>query len=244
MDILFIVNTHSSYHDVFDLFYKQFRRHCSRSRLAVFTDKVMTLEARDYVIRYDPCLDFRSQYLSCLETIEDPFCITLNDDYFLTGAPNWVILERLYYDLRANSAYSFIRLLRGHNFSDATMGGSSDLFHCDPLVDFVFSQVATLWRTRRLEFVYSAVLPSGIARKGKELQAEVLADHFCRLHGIKGGSYFAGEPKRGHSHYDSSVLPHVASAVVDGKWNLKEYQNELIPLFRESGLDMHLRGAL
>ena len=38
---------------------------------------------------------------------------------------------------------------------------------------------------------------------------------------------YKGENKRGAHHYDSSVYPYIATAIVKGKWNVTEYKNEL-----------------
>lgn len=42
-----------------------------------------------------------------------------------------------------------------------------------------------------------------------------------------------GERKRGIYHYDSFVYPYVATAIVKGKWNYSEYQDELYKIFNE-----------
>lgn len=39
--------------------------------------------------------------------------------------------------------------------------------------------------------------------------------------------------KRGMSHYDSSIWPYIATAIVKGRWNFSEYPNELKYLFDE-----------
>ena len=44
---------------------------------------------------------------------------------------------------------------------------------------------------------------------------------------------YNGESKRGTSHYDSSIYPYVATAVVKGKWNMYEYKEELTRIFNE-----------
>ena len=50
------------------------------------------------------------------------------------------------------------------------------------------------------------------------------------------------EKKRGLYHYDSFVYPYVATAINKGKWNLKEYTEELNPIFDEYNINPFERG--
>ena len=49
--------------------------------------------------------------------------------------------------------------------------------------------------------------------------------------------------KRGLFHYDSNIVPHVASALVKGRWNLSEYP-ELVDILSENKIDYNLRGSV
>jgi hypothetical protein len=60
---------------------------------------------------------------------------------------------------------------------------------------------------------------------------------------LKGLYYYADEPKRGQSHYDSSIFPYIASALVGGKWNLREYEQELVELIDKYKIDIEIRGV-
>jgi hypothetical protein len=40
------------------------------------------------------------------------------------------------------------------------------------------------------------------------------------------------------------VFPHIATAFVKGKWNLKEYSHELSPLLKQFGIDINKRGEV
>lgn len=50
------------------------------------------------------------------------------------------------------------------------------------------------------------------------------------------------ETKRGIFHYDSIVLPYIATAIVKGKWNIQEYNEELSVLLTEYNIDKNVRG--
>ena len=53
-----------------------------------------------------------------------------------------------------------------------------------------------------------------------------------------------GEKKRGMYHYDSIVFPYICTAIVKGKWNMNEYQNELDKLFGEYNINPFERGIV
>lgn len=58
-------------------------------------------------------------------------------------------------------------------------------------------------------------------------QFEPHVQQVCRDLKIKGLFHYNQEPKRGDHHYDSSVYPYIATAIVKGQWNLSGYPEEL-----------------
>ena len=242
-DVAVLINTNSNYHDALKVCSKQLSKYLPGLIRYVFTDERLSLAEQTIFLEYPKEIDFRSQFLFCVRKIEEPISLTMNDDYFMVDHPNMLLLER-YRKLLINSPrLSFIRLLRGFNFTRSKLT-SLPLYKLNPLMPFYFSQVATLWKTRHLQLVYEMTPRSGIARKNRELQAEVLSDQVCRRVGIWGLCHYDGEWKRGAHHYDSNVLPHISSAIVGGKWNFKEYSMELEGILHHHGIDRNDRGLL
>jgi len=54
--------------------------------------------------------------------------------------------------------------------------------------------------------------------------------------------YYNKEPKRGGMHWDSSIFPYIATAVVKGKWNFREYTSELDLILNQYKIDADVRG--
>jgi len=73
------------------------------------------------------------------------------------------------------------------------------------------------------------------------LENETYRD-FMIQNNLKGLYHYDGEPKRGLNHFDSSVYPYIATALVRGKWNMSEYGNELSIPINEHGIDVNIRG--
>ena len=66
-------------------------------------------------------------------------------------------------------------------------------------------------------------------------------ENACKKLGIYGVYYYAGEKPRG-GHFDSSIYPYIATAIVKGKWNYSEYEKELQPILTEYNIDPLARG--
>ena len=71
---------------------------------------------------------------------------------------------------------------------------------------------------------------------------ETKVQDVCRKNNIKGLFHYNNENKRGLSHYDSSVYPYIATAVVKGKWNFREYKKELLDILNKLNIDYSKRG--
>ncbi|WP_445780244.1 hypothetical protein [Shewanella sp.] len=168
--------------------------------------------------------NFRDQYLECLVQVPFDYILTFNDDYFLTGPPNYSEISRCI-DVLSGTNHSQIRFVRGPNFANEKENTS--LHGMSNRQPYFFSQTLTLWKRNALIRIFERVGPSGIARKGTEVQFEVLANKACEELGQTGLVYYETEKKVGAAHYECNIVPHVVSAVVDGYWNTKEYAKEL-----------------
>lgn len=232
-----VVNTHSTYHDVCLIFLASYLRYASEISLFIFSNEAIKLdEAKDiHLIKYFSD-NFRDQYLEALLKVPYDYVLTFNDDYFLTGKPEQSeILNCI--DILESSEYSHIRFVRGPNFSTNSI--YPNLYLLDSNKPFFYSQTLSLWKRTELIRLFEAVEPSGIGRKGRELQFEVLANSACKQLGLSGLIYYKNEKKVGSSHYECAVVPHIVSAIVDGYWNTKEYSTELSTLEKDFSLQLN-----
>lgn len=229
-----VVNTNSAYSDLWPMFFGQLSTF-TRDSVYVFTDKEEGLPDWVTPVLYNPDEQFRTQYLRCLERVNEKNILYLNDDYIIYDKVNTEKLNELSSLL---SDADFVRLTRGDNIGSQV---SENLFELDKNQPFFYSQTASLWRIESLLDVHRLTPDSHIAGKG--IQFEELANETVKKMAIKGLVYYNGEPKRGMAHYDSSIFPYIASAIVRGKWNLKEYFTELMPIFDRYRIDPNIRGV-
>jgi len=234
-----VVNTHASYHDVLAVFLKCYFHYVSGIKLFIFSnEKFEEFELRDAEFIKYSAGNFRDQYLDCLHQIPYEFVLTFNDDYFLTSARKYSEISYCA-DILSQSDYSHIRFVRGSNFSPNPK--FHHLYPLDNKEPYFFSQTLSIWKRSALLDVFNAVAPSGIARKKREPQFEVLANSACEKLGLSGLIYYENEKKVGTAHYECNIFPHIVSAIVDGSWNTKEYSKELGKIEKDLGLKLNPR---
>jgi hypothetical protein len=231
-----VVNTHSSYHDVLSVFIKTYQRHVTNVPLYIFTNVEIegATQGELKILKY-ASTNFRDQYLECLVQVPFDYILTFNDDYFLTGPPNYSEISRCV-DVLSRTNHSQIRFVRGPNF--APEQESTSLHGMSNGKPYFFSQTLSLWKRDALVKIFERVGPSGIARKGTEIQFELLANKVCEELGQTGLVYYETEKKVGVAHYECNIFPHIVSAVVNGYWNTKEYANELRQIESNYGITL------
>ena len=241
--VCLVVNTVSHCKDLWEMFFGQIDLHYPDNKIYVFTDDKVGLPENVTPICYDPKDNFRTQYLSCIRQVKEDFVIYLNEDYILYDDVNAGLMSEYVELMKADSCISFIKTNKSINSTQRRYKGRSDLMYLSPNRDYFFSQNTALWRRNDLEMVHEAGPDLHIGDLRTELQFEVEANKVCRNLKLHGLYMYHGEPKRGKYHYDSSVFPYVATAIIKGKWNLGEYSNELHPLLKKYKINSEVRGS-
>ena len=55
-------------------------------------------------------------------------------------------------------------------------------------------------------------------------------------------TYLPDDKKRGQFHWDSTIYPYFATAIVKGKWNFSDYEDMLKPILEDNNIDFVIRG--
>ena len=241
-DVSIVVNTTSKNEDVWKMFYGQFQKHFPQRILIYTFNDALSTEFIGETFLYDKNLKFRSQFLSCIRKVPEDYCIFISEDYILYDDADIELIEYLRDVLDQNKNLSFVRFSKGVNPKKTSYKNSEDLFELSNLNPYFYSQSAALWRTKDLEKIFENGPDLHIAGKGGDDHFENGAQQTCRDLGLKGLCYYNNEPKRGMYHHDCSILPHIATALVKGKWNLSEYYKELMPLLIEYQINSSDRG--
>ena len=241
-DLCLVVNTVSHCMDLWEMFFKQLEKHFPNNKTYVFSDVIEGLPENVTPIKYDINDNFRTQYLGCIKQVEEKFCIYFNEDYILYGDVNVDRIKEYVDFMEEDESISFIKINKNENSLGVKYKERDDLIYLNPNLQHFFSQAVAIWRTRTLEEIHELGPDLHIANLRTGLQFETEANAVCQKMGLQGLYSYNGEPKRGIYHYDNNIFPYIATAIIKGVWNLKEYNNELFPLFIKYGINPTIRG--
>lgn len=240
-EIALVIDTNSRYGDVWDACFGRLEKHFPKTiKKYVFTDFVDYKFQENYEqINYDDTDSYRNQFLSCIKQVVEPYFLYTSEDYILYDDVSSGKIDSFVKILKKNPVFSFIKLIRGPEFllGKFKPDEHSDLFIIDPKDGNFFAQQASVWKTADFTKVFESSPP-----QNGRMQQEPGGSEICRSLGFQGLQCYNGESLRGICHHDSSVYPHIATAVVKGKWNISEYRDELNKVFTEYDINPLNRG--
>jgi len=228
--------SHSSYSDVWDVFFQQAEKYLQNYKKVLFSDKVQEVPDSWELIQYKDSDSYSERMSSCLEKIETDLCFLHHEDMFLYDEPKYDILKE-YENIVRNEDVDFVRLLRSTDAPFENYKDSETLYLVPSYSQYFFSVQPSICKTDSLLKIYKNTKIDHIHEFEPRVQVT------CRNLDIKGLFHYDHENKRGMFHYDSNVYPYVATAIVKGKWNFSEYTYELKPLIEEKGIDINIRGV-
>lgn len=243
-----VINSHSTNTDCLEIFFSQLEKHLAIDafeKIYLFIDSVNEISVPAYVncILYDPEKCFTDQMIGCLSQVTEKYLLYSNEDYLFYGNSKPEVLSELIEIIEeGNLSYTrFVytdieKLPPFHNIEEGT------LLYISSFASNCYSQTLSLWKTEDLLEIHEKGPKASIGERGNlEGHFEILARDTVKDLNIQGLVVFGDDPKRGLYHYDSSIFPHIASALVKGKWNLSEYP-ELSQILHENNINAETRG--
>ena len=207
-----IVYSHSEYFDVLDIFLEQ-QKKFGIEKILIFSDKKFNNENEHFI--YDKNHTYTERLINCLDKVKEDVVLYQHEDMFLYKEPNISTLKK-YMDYLSNSKYSFIRLSRTGNCD--LKNCAENLYEINPSSPDFFAVQPTIWKRKDFISFLSDAGPKNIW--DLELTSSKIK------HNIKGLMHYANESPRG-GHFDSSIWPYIATAIIKGDWNFREYNKEL-----------------
>lgn len=232
-DIIQVVYTNSNCADVFIPFYYQNKKHC-KLPLYVISDYDVNVEVDDFH-KYSNDEPYYKVWVDALTKFDVEYFIYLQEDFFLYDDVKEDILET-YRKQLADSDYSFVRLLKSGKLGTKKI--FDNLYEIESSNENIFSMQATIWKTSD----YIKLMNTAASKGWLETDADY-PNTMIQLN-MKGMYHYDNELKIGSNHHDSNVYPYIATAVVKGKWNMKEYGFELGKILLKHNIDMNIRGIL
>tara|TARA_Y100000114_G_scaffold40536_1_gene36039 strand:- start:12764 stop:13435 length:672 start_codon:yes stop_codon:yes gene_type:complete len=207
------------------------------SRYVFSNEKSDCIPENWQLIQYEDSLSYNKRVASCLKNIKEEYAIFHHEDMPLYAEPDLNFISSKI-NLMKEDSIDYIKLIKGGNlnFSEKKYKGEKCLYHLPKNGDSYFSVQPCLVKLKSLLKLYEN------CNINKVHEFEPKAHILSRIMGHKNLYYYNNEPKRGLGHWDSSVYPYVATAIVKGKWNYSEYSKELTELHETYSVDKSIRG--
>lgn len=239
-----VIDSTSRYSDAWPMFFGQLSKYFPPEiKKNLFTDKVpenFTFLTEDIQeINYSNNDSYRNQMVGCLSQINTEYIIYTSEDYILYDYFRVEKLSELTRVLDEDAELSFIKFIKGPE-QTSPYKDSRFLHLINPNDANFFAQQASIWKTKDFLSIFKAC-PSAYGR----MEVEPRGSDICRKINInKGVQYFEGsEEKKGLCHWSSNVFPIITTAITKGKWNVAEYETELLQLAQEYKIDLSVRGT-
>lgn len=230
-----VTNSHSSAKDVWEMFWRQIRKHLPFLKHYFCSDTIQTLWTTDeqiHFLRYDQEDPFFKQYVDCLKQVQTKYVLTLFEDHIFYSNIDENKIKKLI-DFLENSNYNFLRLIRSD--IEDVIWVDKDILYINPNRRYFFSTQPTIWNR---ESLIKCIDESKI----KSVFEEPYVSEILRRLDMQGACVYAGEPPAGRNHYWSTTyFPHI-EGIAKGKW-IGDYRNILEPLWKEYGIDPNIRGV-
>ncbi len=237
-DITLIMYSHSTYSDVWPIFFKQSNKYLKNYKKVLFTDDDLGKLPEGWSsVLYDDSLNYAERMTKCLLQIKTPLTFLHHEDMPLYSEPDYDLLNS-YEDIVMNDDIDFIRLLRSTDPCLFNYKGNKTLYPASKNSPYYFAVQPSIFKTTSLLEIYANTEIQHIS------QFEPNAQNICKIMSINGIFHYNGESKRGQMHYDSDAYPYICTAVSAGKWNLTEYPDELGRMLEENNIDKNIRGII
>ncbi len=227
-----ITYTNSTCRDVWPIYFGQLSKHAPWLNSYVFSDVDPRYENHAFVA-YDASKPYYGQWTECLKHVKEEYVIYAQEDFVLYDDVSQDRFRK-FVDYINVTEYDYVRPIRC-GFDNSLRHVCDNYYEVDSSTDDAFMMQITLWKKSRLRDVYLT------AKSEKWLEGKHWRDA-ARALNVKGVFTYNGEPKRGAYHYDSKDYPYVCTAISRGKWNLHQYGNILMPLFKLYNVNYLARG--
>lgn len=234
-----VVYTHSSYSDVWPILFGQSKKYSHFSRQTLFTDKIP--EGKELpddwdAVFYDDSKTYTERVIECLKQIDSELLIFSHEDMFLYDNVQHELLDKYAGFLLSEESADCIRLIVAGEHTGIPVDPPG-LVRIPRSGTWHFAIQPTMIKKDSFLKLFKAAQKTNIWDLEKTIQ-KVFVD-------LEMNAYFCPKKgkKRGKHHFDSLSYPYVATAIVKGKWNTKEYSDVLNPIFVDYSINREERGC-
>ncbi|MAG28465.1 hypothetical protein CMI47_23300 [Candidatus Pacearchaeota archaeon] len=235
-----IFYSHSDYSDVWAPMFKQADKYFPNYQKYLFSDNKSTeIERPNWtLIKYDDTKKYQQRLIYCLDQIEEEIILFHHEDMFLYGEPKYECLEEISTAIK-NEEIDIVKLIcASYGTLDTSKNITSLSYVYENPLNLKFAIQPSMCRKAQLRFIYDKTGGDNIWLF--ETYSSGTVDYFDIKTGM---TYLPEDEKRGQFHWDSSIYPYFATAIVKGKWNFSDYEEMLKPLLKANNIDYGIRGT-
>jgi hypothetical protein len=230
-ELTVLTHTHTDCHVLWEPYFESYDRFFSHKNHIVLINKPTTsILHKQYI--YSENEMYSNRILECLKSIDTKFVLISFEDMILYDNVKIEELDILINLMNNEEEIIFTRLIKSGIKSNTSY--KKNLFLMDKK-DFLFSITPTIWRKTELISLLSELKNLNI------WNLEISGDELLKNKSFKSLYYYNNEPPRG-GHYDSSIYPHICSAIVKGRWNMSEYSDVLLPIIKKYKINIYEKG--
>ena len=241
-DLRMVVWSHSTYSDLWPMFFGQLKENAPFFKKTLLVEKKVDFDYSGIdVIVNDENLPWCQRLINCLEKIDEKYIVWMLEDFIIYDTVDIRDIARIKNFLE-NTCYSQVKLLRaGIDGGDEV---EKNIYEIPRDNKYLYSLNATVWKKEDLIKLFKNYRPDKLFGA-----FEIEASKICRKLGIYGCYHYVQNERKIGLHYDSSVFPHVMSAIKGGcvgkrpSWNMSQYRNELNVLLKKYNIDKNVRGV-
>jgi len=233
MNITLLTYTHSKVSDLHKPYFDRIKKYFNPSYEIILCDKEIQYDGLTTYI-YDDNSKYYEQMINGLNQVNTEYVIYSQEDYILFDYVNKDKINKLISVLDKDKNISFIRLIySGIDFDIKQY--NDELFYLNPDHMYYFSTQITIWRRNDLLDMFTH-------SKCKTIWDEPKNSIYLKQLG-KIGLCVNQKGEKVGNHYNSSIYPYIATAIVKGKWNDSEYGEKLLPIYSEYKINKKNRGV-
>jgi hypothetical protein len=220
--ICHIVYSHTDYSDVWPVYFPQTKKYFEYfSHKVIFVNKKSDSVPDNYLqIIYKEKESYTERLINCFSQLKKlgfELCFFEHEDMFLYDYPKIDKIDK-YVKAVDKGYFDFIKLIKGGEFLSEESIIDETLFELKLESSWIFSIQPSIWNID----VFLRLINS---HKGQGIwDFEEGAQRTCKNMKIRGAFSHGSGKKIGLHHFSNDVYPYVATAVVKGRWNIKEYE--------------------
>jgi hypothetical protein len=237
-NITFFTYTHSNCKDLWPIYFDLLDKHAPNFKSLVAADITTDEYLKHKFVSYDD-KNYCQEIADIVEKyVETEYLIYMQEDFFLYSNVN---LDELKYikSFLDETTVSCTRLIK---CGDVTNIAVKDKIYWVQTPDTKYesenyvSFQPTLWKTKDYINLYRNT-PYTKFQEGNEFSKTMNMLNYYSTY------YYNNDYKRGITHYDSSIFPYIATALIKGKWNISEYPEHLVNILNKYNINVTIRGT-